>query len=274
LITAKPMFRAATVALALIAAGPALSHEFWISPVRYQVPEGSELAADLRVGEGFEGAAYPYVPANFTRFEVAQGATVLPVEGRAGDRPALNMPAVGEGLAVVVHVTRGYALTYPKWDTFVEFTQHKDLVWAQARHLERGLTQDRVRERYTRYAKSLIGVGAAEGADREMGLLTEIVAATNPYIDDLSGGFTVQVLYDGKPRADVQVELFDKAPEKARGVSSFHRTDAQGRVTLPVVAGHEYLVDSVVFNELDPEAGEGHEWESLWASLTFRAPKE
>jgi hypothetical protein len=182
------------------------------------------------------------------------------------------MRAAGDGLAVVVHVTRNYSLTYPKWETFVEFTEHKDSVWAQERHLARGLGKDSVRERYTRYAKSLIGVGDATGADREMGLLTEIVAQTNPYTDDLSQGFEVQVLYEGRPRADVQVELFAKAPGQSKGVSTNHRTDAEGRVTLPVEAGQEYLVDSVVFNELDAETEDGHAWESLWASLTFKAP--
>ncbi len=266
--------RAMTLAVSLLAAAPAFAHEFWISPVTYEVAPGSALQADLRVGQGFEGSAYPYVPTNFTRFDIVRGDDVLPVEGRAGDRPALNMTAPGEGLTVVVHVTRDYSLTYPKWETFVAFTEHKDIVWAQERHLARGLTKERVRERYTRYAKSLIGVGDADGADREMGLLTEIVAETNPYTDDLSEGFTVQILHEGEPRADVQVELFDKAPGESTGVSTYHRTDAEGRVTLPVEAGHEYLVDSVVFNELDPEAEEGHAWELLWASLTFKVAGE
>ncbi|WP_372833393.1 DUF4198 domain-containing protein, partial [Puniceibacterium confluentis] len=109
---------------------------------------------------------------------------------------------------------------------------------------------------------------------REMGLRTEIVAGANPYTDDLSNGVAVQVLYEGQPRADVQVELFDKAPGAATGVSSLHRTDAEGRVTLPVHAGHEYLVDSVVFNALDAEVEGDHAWESLWASLTFKVPDE
>lgn len=258
---------------AVLAAVPALAHEFWIAPVAYQVPSGARLLADIRVGESMEGSAYSYVPPNFARFDVVMGGTAYPVEGRAGDRPALNMAApVADGLAVVVHQTRAYKLTYPKWETFVSFTEHKDVEWAQARHLERGFVQDEVREEYIRFGKSLIGVGSGAGADSAVGLRTEIVAETNPYTDDLSGGVTVQVLYEGAPRADVQVELFDRAPGATAGVSSLHRTDAEGRVTLPVQAGHEYLVDSVVMNEIDPEAHEGQPWQSLWASLTFRVP--
>ena len=82
----------------------------------------------------------------------------------------------------------------------------------------------------------------------------------------------MRVLYEGAPRTDTQVELFEKAPGAKEATSSLHRTDAEGRVTLPVAAGHEYLVDSVVMNPLDPGAEDGPAWESLWASLTFRAP--
>ncbi len=53
-----------------------------------------------------------------------------------------------------------------------------------------------------------------------------------------------------------------------------YRTDADGRVTLPVQAGHAYLADAVILRPLDPEAEKDPVWESIWASLTFaRAPE-
>ena len=262
---------AATACMTL--ALPAAAHEFWIAPLIYEVPSDSQLIADIRVGERMVGSASAYIPPNFRRFEVRMNGETFEVPGRAGDRPALNMRSPeAEGLAVVVHETKDYTLTYKDWDTFAEFTEHKDVTWAQQDHIDRGLPKDKVRERYTRYGKSLIGVGAAEGSDAEVGLRTEIVAETNPYTDDLSDGFTVRVLYEGAPRTETQVELFEKAPGAKEATSSLHRTDAEGRVTLPVAAGHEYLVDSVVMNPLDPGAEDGPAWESLWASLTFRAP--
>lgn len=260
-------------AVALMGAMPALAHEFWISPVDYAVSAGADLVADIRVGENMQGSAYSYVPPNFERFDVVMGGAVFAVPGRAGDRPALNMPTPdAEGLAVVVHQTRSYRLTYTEWDKFASFTEHKDFAWAQERHLERGLSKDKIVERYSRYAKSLIAVGAGAGADTEVGLLTEIVAETNPYTDDLTDGFTVRAFYDGAPLVDTQVELFEKAPGATEATATLHRTDAAGRVTLPVEAGHEYLVDAVLMRPLDPAENDGHEWESLWASLTFRVP--
>ena len=260
--------------LALIAcllAGPATAHEFWIAPQAHDVPAGGELVADLRVGEKFEGSAFSYVPPNFTRFEVLMGGTATGVPGRAGDRPALRMAAPGEGLAIVVHQTREYALTYDDWAKFVRFAEHKGFPQVIDRHLARGLPREAVKERYTRFAKSLIAVGDGAGADREVGLLTEIVAEANPYADDLSGGLPVRVLYEGAPRVDAQVELFDRAPDGSVSVTTA-RTDAEGRAILAVAPGHSYLADAVVMLESEPTARNPAAWQSLWASLTFAVP--
>ncbi|KMK68150.1 DUF4198 domain-containing protein [Puniceibacterium sp. IMCC21224] len=265
--------RVVAAGILLAQALPAAAHEFWISPQNYQVAEAAPLMADLRVGQSMQGSTYAYVPPNFRRFEVAFGDTVLPVEGRAGDKPALNMTVPGDGLAVVVHVTRDYSLTWTEWEKFQSFCEHKDIAWALARHKERGLSENNIGETYSRHAKSLIAVGDGAGADREMGLLTEIVANANPYTDDLSDGFPVQVLYEGKPRADTQIELFAKAPD-GTVETAMYRTDAQGRAVLTVLPGYEYLVDSVVMREIEPATQYDAVWESLWASLTFRVPDE
>jgi len=138
-------------------------------------------------------------------------------------------------------------------------------------HKSRGLPDTGFKEAYSRYGKSLIAVGDGAGADQNVGLLTEIVALANPYTDDLTDGLPVQVLYEGKPRANVQVELFDRAPDGEVAVT-LHRTDNTGVAVIPVAPGHEYLVDSVVMRAVGPADDKGHVWESLWASLTFKVP--
>ncbi|SPF77867.1 DUF4198 domain-containing protein [Pseudoprimorskyibacter insulae] len=252
--------------------GIATAHEFWIDPHGYQVAEGDPIVADLRVGQDFQGSVYAYIPANFTRFELVQGDAVAPVEGRAGDRPALNMAAPGDGLAVVVHVTKDYLLTYSEREKFVNFVTHKDFAWALDQHAARGLPEVGFRERYSRHAKALIDVGTGAGQDRVVGLETEILALANPYTDDLSAGFPVQVFYQGQVRADVQVEVFDKAPNGDVTISQY-RTDADGKALVPVMAGHSYLVDSVVMRPVDPMGDDLAVWESLWASVTFAVPQ-
>lgn len=182
------------------------------------------------------------------------------------------MPVPGDGLAVVVHVTGDTTLTYSDWETFTRFLTHKDWAPLIDAHLARGLSREKVRERYSRYAKALIAVGHGRGADRETGLETEIVALANPYTADLAEGLPVRVLYRGAPRAAAQVELFAKSPEGAVTVS-LHRTDEAGVALLPVTPGHSYLADAVVVRPLEPAADDDPAWESLWASLTFGVPE-
>jgi len=250
----------------------ATAHEFWIDPVAYQVPSGGDLVAALRVGEDFAGAEQSYLERNFDRFDMRCDGEVSPVPGRSGDRPALNVAAPQDGLCVIIHQTRDYTLTYREWQKFVNFVEHKDFKGVLAEHAARGLPEKDFTELYSRYAKSLIAVGEGAGADAEVGLETEIVAEANPYTDDMASGLPIQVLYNGAPRADAQVELFARPPG-AEVQISLHRTDADGRVTLPVQPGYAYLADAVILRPLEPQDDSDPVWESLWASLTFAVPE-
>ena len=224
--------------------GPVAAHEFWIDPVEYQVESGAPLVADLRNGQEFRGVSLGYFDRNFARFDLIGPDGTLPATGRMGDVPALDMVAGAPGLWVVVHETMPSTLTYKDWDKFQAFADHKDFPDIAARHAARGLPDTGFKESYTRLAKSLIAVGHGRGADRVMGLETEFVALNNPYAGGIES-MTLQLLYRDAPRADAQVELFDRAPDGSVAIT-LHRTDAEGRVSLPVRSGHSYLVDAVV----------------------------
>ena len=248
------------------------AHEFWLSPDDYTLDPAEVMNVRLRVGSGMNGLTLAYFPNEIARFEVVQGEGVRSVTGRTGDNPALSMPAETDGLAIVVHETMDSRLTYSDFEVFRRFVAHKDFKTALADHAARGLPETGFQETYRRYAKSLIAVGSGEGADRVIGLKIEIVALANPYTDDLAGGLPLSVLMDGVPRVDVQVELFQTAPD-GTVTTTLHRTDGEGKVTVPVLPGREYLVDSVALLPCDnDDAMAGPVWHSDWASLTFRTP--
>lgn len=265
----RVLFAATIATFACVGKAPA--HEFWIDALDYAVAPGAPIAGDLRVGEEFEGAPMSYIPRSFTRFDVTTGDGVAPVDRRLGDLPALMVEALPEGLAVVAHETTATRLTYTEWDRFLRFAAHKDFGDVAAMHDARGLSRDRFVESYSRHVKALIAVGEGAGSDSVLGLTTEIVALANPYTDDLSAGLPVQVYYDGAIRADVQVELFDRAPDGTVTVT-LHRTDADGIAILPVTAGHEYLADHVVLEPVEPVEEGDPVWHTYWAGLTFAVP--
>ncbi|MEM7427088.1 MAG: DUF4198 domain-containing protein [Pseudomonadota bacterium] len=259
--------------LLALAGAQAAAHEFWIAPERYQVEVGRKLKAHIRVGDMFKGPGNVYLPDNFARFDVVHGGSTVPVKGRLGDLPALQMPAPGEGLVIAVYQSTTSNVHYMEWAKFAKFVNRKGFPDALVRHKERGIRQQEFLEAYRRFAKSLMAVGHGRGSDRDVGLETEFVAEANPYTDDLQGKFPVRLLYQGKPRSGAQIEIFSRSPEGEVGLKRT-TTDAHGRASIPVKAGHEYLLDAVLIRPLDGKVEERQAvWETLWAGLTFRVPR-
>lgn len=256
-----------------VLAAPLSAHELWLEPLNYEIAPDGNLEAEIVNGQNFEGTRLPYLPQRYRHFISFLDGTGTLVTGRAGDTPALNMPASGDGLHVIVYQSTAATISYDAWEKFQKFADHKDFPDAGVRQIERGLPLEGFSEVYTRYSKSLIAAGSGAGADLETGLETELVALTNPYTDDLSGGFRVSLLYQGAPRADEQVELFEKAADDTV-IVTYHRTDENGVATLPVRAGHSYMIDAVVLREPSQAMAEqtGAVWETLWANLTFAVP--
>ena len=249
------------------------AHEFWIDSSKYQVENGESIVADLRNGQKFEGVSLPFNQHSFERFDVTVDGVTRDVVGRIGDRPGLNEVAAQNGLHVYAYQSKISHVTYKVFEKFQSFADHKDFKDMQADHTARGLPVENFKEAYTRYAKALIAVGDGNGNDVATGLETELVALQNPYVDDLGGVISVQAFYQGKPRAQTQIELFAKSPDGAVEVS-IHQTNDDGIAVLPAVSGVEYLVDAVVLRVPDEAVASqrGAVWETLWASLTYSIP--
>lgn len=266
----RAVFPLAIAACVTLSATASLAHEFWIEPTEYQVQSGAPLVVDLRNGQNFSGSDLPYFPKRFQRFDLVMNGRSAPAEGRMGDFPALQITAPDDGLLVIVHQTTPKTLKYAKWEKFAAFADHKGFADIQTRHDARGLPENGFSEIYTRYAKALVGIGDARGADAPTGLETEFVALTNPYTDNLSQGMAVQVLYQGNPRANTQIEVFERDPAGTVAITYLH-TDASGKAAIPTRPGHTYLLDAVVLRAA-PTGGDAV-WETLWAALTFAVPK-
>lgn len=232
-----------------------------------------ELSADIRNGEAFEGNTLVYFEGRIARAEWLMNSAAQAFESRAGDLPALSLTAPDHsGLLTLVYEAKPQSLTYKNWGLFARFVTHKDLGDTLDRHIVRGFTKDHVREVYSRFCKSLVAVGDGAGADRAVGLETEIVLLDNPFTTE-GDTLRAKVIYREMERVGAQIEVFEK--DASGTVTVFTtRTDDTGVATIPVKSGHSYLLDSVVMREPAPEraAQFNAQWESLWASLTFARP--
>lgn len=265
--------RILTLVFSLLAA-PVAAHEFWIEPLAYQVETDASLEANIVNGQEFAGGKLAYLPQRFVNFMLFNGDQSAKVDGRPGDMPALQQGPVAEGLNIAAYQATNATVDYAEWEKFQNFVDHKDFGDVRSLHEARGIPVDGFKEIYSRHAKTLIGVGNSEGADRRVGLETEIVALTNPYVDETAAGFTVQVFYRNDVRANTQVEVFEKGPD-GRVEISLHQTNAEGIATFPVRPGYRYMADAVVLRQPSDALAErsGAVWETLWANLTFAVPE-
>jgi len=259
------------IALAIFLVFPfaAFSHESWLDLVAWQVAPGDVLRADIRVGQNMKGTSQRYLPGAYPRFEAAGPGGVVAPQGTIGDKPAMTIETGAPGIYLLTHVSRDYRLKYTDFEKFRAFTSHKDLGPLPSRHLARGLPETDFVELYTRYDKALAAVGDGAGQDRDLGLRTELTALANPYTDDLAGGMPVRLTWDGSPRAEAQIEVFERGPDEAEPRVFMVRTSVDGIAVIPVVPGNDYLLSAVKMVELEPLAPGDAVWHSHWASLTF-----
>lgn len=227
------------------------------------------MVADFRNGQNFKGGKLSWFDHRIARSESRVAQTVTPLTGRAGDMPAISFEPRQSGLLRIVHQTALATLTYQEAEKFQAFVDHKDLDTSALPDPSYPIA-----EGYTRYAKSLVAVGKAEGQDDYAGLEIEFVALKNPYTQDLTDGLPLQLFYQGVPRGNAQVEVFERDTAGEVTVTLL-RTDPEGLVTVPISPGHSYLIDSVVLRRPDPALAAEQKivWESLWASLTFAVPQ-
>ena len=261
------------LSLFIVIASPAIGHELWLEPVDYVVPTDGRLVADIVNGEEFDGNKLVYLPSRISRFEIYAAEEIQAVEMRAGDRPGLDVAPVQDGLNVAVYQSTAARITYTELDKFNRFVEHKSLPAPASAPYPTSLPDGGIVEAYWRYSKTLFGVGDAVGIDQPTGMETEFVALTNPYTDAVTA-MTATLLYQGEPRPNAQVEIFDKAPDGSVEVSTMQTSD-DGTVTVTVTAGHEYMLDAVVLRAAQlPEALEMNaDYETHWANLTFAVPE-
>jgi uncharacterized GH25 family protein len=252
----------------LLAAAPLAAHDFWIVPSACTPAAGSPLALRLRVGPG-AGDPVPREPERIKRFALVGPGGEEPVRGVAGTDPAGYARVAAAGLYLVAYASAPTRLDLPA-EKFEEYLAQEGLERVSELRRRRGQSATPSREVYSRCAKSLLAVGgggAGSGYDRALGLDLELVPEKNPYALASGAELPVRLLFHGKPLAGAQVVAILKRQPEERVAA---RSDAAGRVRLPLAHGGFWLIKAV--HMVPTAAGTEVDWESFWASLTFELP--
>ncbi len=250
--------------------GSVVAHEFWIEPKKYVLLQGDILSASLFVGQDFSGYENPYLEDNFVRFEVISENGSQSVNGRIGDRPALNLIPKYNGLNIIIYQSTPTYLTYNEFDKFINFTKEKGYPGIPKQHLADNLPEKGFIESYTRFSKSYVSILNNRGADQYSGMEFEWVKQNRDLDNSENDRISFLLYYEGVPYPNSLVTMFTKN-SKGEVQKSTSRTDDNGTFQLIPTSNTSYLIDSVIIRKIEPSSNpEGAIWESLWASATFK----
>ena len=143
----------------------------------------------------------------------------------------------------------------------------------KACQLNNGFPEKYFRETYSRFAKVIVGIGSSSGIDADFGLLTEFILLNNPYTDKSQNFVKLKLNYQGNPRSNAQVEVFERSLDNTVSIFTT-KTSIDGIVKIPVKKGYDYLFDAVKLRKANPSSKQKAVWETLWAALMIRIPLE
>ncbi|HEX6851430.1 MAG TPA: DUF4198 domain-containing protein [Candidatus Polarisedimenticolaceae bacterium] len=249
------------LALLLLSASPVAAHDFWIEPSTFRPEPGRRVEFSLRSGENKVGEPVPRREARIDRFELLGQGKAVPIRGAEGRDPAGEATPSAPGPWVAVYRSRPLSITLAP-AKFEAYLREEGLEHVIAAREAKGQTRVDGREIYSRCAKALMGTGA----DRVTGLRLELIAEKDPAALGTDRALPVRLEFEGKPLSGALVlaRREGAGDRPARG-----RTDAAGRVTFELDGEGPWLLSAV--HMVPAPDGVDADWESLWASLTFRA---
>jgi hypothetical protein len=245
----------------------ASAHDFWIEPSTFHPAVGDRVTAALRVGQKLAGDPLPNIPPLIDRFVLRGSAAERPLVGRAGADPAGIAFIAEGGLHWIGYQSNAYpvALEGAKFEDYLRDEGLERIIDARKKS---GQSAAPGRERFYRCAKALLETPGVEAFDTPLGFTLELVPRANPYALKRARDLPLTLTFRGKPIANVLVVAMSK-DDPLKAIRA--RTDAKGRVTLPLAHAGFWLIKAVHMEAAPADAGV--DWESWWASITFELPK-
>jgi len=255
------------LAIAAIALSSSLlfAHDMWIEPTTFSPEPGQMVGVRLRVGQDLFGDPVLRDTTLVNQFVVEDATGRKPVVGRHGADPAGFLRVATPGVLVIGYRSNPSAIELAA-NKFNQYLKEEGLDAVAALRAQRNETSAKVRELFSRCAKSLLFSGSPNEAqgDRPLGLTLELVAERNPYALRADEDLSILLTYENRPLANALVVAMNRRNPSEKLTA---RTDNAGRVRFRLHPGGMWLIKTV--HTVPAAAGSNAEWESFWASLTF-----
>ena len=201
--------------------------------------------------------------ARFERYDSAGRSDLLSLPRRGGT-PVLDLTQRRPG-PVLVAMDRTFASIEFEPEAFREYLAHEGI-----RGIALPETATVVRERYARCLKTLVQVGDEYGGEvyaRPIGQRLELLLSANPYALRAGDTLEVELRFEGATLPGHAVTVLVEPPS-GEVVSFSLQTDSAGRARFALPSAGLVVVRTV--HLLPCEAREEADWESWWASFSFR----
>ncbi len=266
--------------LSVLLISSAAAHDTWLVASKNVVTLNEPVRIALATGEVFPTSEAAAKPERVAGFVAAHGEASRKIEGYAveGNDLAATVSFDQPGAHIVgISLHANFIELEPQH--FEEYLVDEGATDALEKWRKRENPAQPARELYTKHAKTLIEVGnspTAGGFARPLGHTLEIVPLNEAFACSVGSAQRFRVLFEGKPAAGVRVSAGHEGLP-AHTFVEHAMTNADGEVTFKLGrAGLWFLRTHVIRPLPEPEAGptdpQGRkaDWESFWASVTFR----
>ena len=251
----------------------AAAHDMFAKPDRFFVAENA--AVIVRVLNGTFS-----VSSNSIARPRVQDVSVVSPAGRArldtsawsvaGDTSTFRVQTGTAGTYVVGVSTRPNVipLTAEQFNGYLKSDGLPDVLAARTRD---GALNNPARERYHKHIKALIQVGQtrSEHFSTALGYPAEIIPVENPYALSRGKTLSVRTLVDGAPAGNQYVLYGGRTSSGGRIEQRSVRSDEAGVARIPLRASGTWYIK---FIHMAPIQGDTVDYESKWATVTFRVP--
>ena len=249
--------------LFLVTIAPLFAHDMWIEPASFSPQTGDIVGVKLRIGQDLLGDPLARDPALIKQFVVQDSEGRKPLVGRTGADPAGFLRIAAPGLHVIGYNSNPSFVELAA-EKFNQYLKDEGLDKIAALRAARNQTGNKVRELFSRCAKSLILVGpASAGGDRKLGFTLELVAERNPHALHTGQDLPIRLTYEDRPLAGALVVAMNRKNPSQKLTA---RTDKDGRVRFQLHPDGMWLIKAV---HMVPSTTPNADWTSYWASLTF-----
>ena len=245
----------------------AATHDFFLLPENFFMHKGDKLNLHLIAGDVFtKQDEMKYEPGKTVKFMLFYGSKKVDLTkiAKESESPVLNYTMTNSGQALL-EMTRGYEFKESSRDSYSEALTSQG--YDKLAETVKNSSQFRVKEKYTRYLKTLVFVDDHDGNDFEKVLNDdyEIILKDNPYKKKYGDDMIALLMFKGKPAKGAAMQLYIKSLSGNVYTQNLI-TDNKGLVSFTMSREGIFMLRSV---RIEATKDKDADYESWWASYTF-----